>query len=173
MVNSLDIIPVNRSYSLVSFGNNATLELNLATPEETLVALDGLVYTGGKTNHAEAIRTCRSSLLSPSSTVAVAAKQQQRRRGEEGRSNIMLLITDGYPSMPEGAPRAYAESAALEAKSDGIFIVPITIKLQATVEPTLYLQTISSDGQTIFDVSDFDALDSLEDGLIGAVSCQV
>lgn len=158
MISSLERLPVNRSYSLVSFGNNATLDLDLASPEETLAALDGLVYTGGKTNHAAAISTCHTSLLSSA---------------ELGRKNIMLLITDGYPSEPEDMPRAYAEAAATAAKSDGVFIVPITIRLQFTPEPTPYLQRISSDGTALFDVTDFDVLAGLEEDVLAQVSCLV
>ncbi len=157
MISSLEMLPVNRSYSLVSFGNNATLDLDLASPEETLTLLDGLVYTGGKTNHAAAITTCHTSLLSST---------------ELARKNIMLLITDGYPSEPEDMPQAYAEAAATAAKSDGVFIIPITIKLQFTPEPTPYLQRISSDG-TAFDVTEFAVLDGLKDDVLAQVSCQV
>ncbi len=84
----------------------------------------------------------------------------------------MLLITDGYPSEPKNMPRESAEVAATEAKSDGVFIIPIAIQLQFSPEPTPYLQSISSDG-TVFDVSDFDLLDDIEEDLFAQVSCQV
>ena len=160
IIGSLDtMLPVSRSYSLVSFGNNATLDLDLAdTSEEMVLALDGLVYTGGKTNHAAAISACHTSLVSSST--------------DNTRKNIMLLITDGYPSVPVDTPQASAEAAATAAKSDGVFIIPITIKLQFTPEPTPYLQRISSDG-TALDVSDFGVLDGIEKELIAQVSCQV
>lgn len=157
IIRSLEILPVTQSYSLVSFGNNATLDLDLASPEDMLVALDGLIYTGGKTNHADAISACHTSLISST---------------EITRKNIMLLITDGYPSEPKNMPKESAEVAATEAKSDGVFIIPIAIQLQFSPEPTPYLQSISSDG-TVFDVSDFDLLDDIEEDLFAQVSCQV
>jgi Mg-chelatase subunit ChlD len=157
IISSLEMLPVTQSYSLVSFGNNATLDLDLASPEDMLVALDGLIYTGGKTNHADAISACHSSLLSST---------------ERTRKNIMLLITDGYPSEPKDMPKESAEVAATEAKANGVFIIPIAIQLQFSPEPTPYLQSISSDG-TVFDASDFDLLDGIEEDLLAQVSCQV
>jgi hypothetical protein len=65
------------------------------------------------------------------------------------------------------SPEAEAEAAAEEAKSEGIYIIPLMIKQD--VSP--YLQGISSDG-IVFDATDFDDLSSLRETLLAQVECQ-
>ena len=55
----------------------------------------------------------------------------------------------------------------MEAKSEGIIIIPVMIKQWLYV----YLERISSDG-TVFDASNFDVLDSLQEKLLAQISCQ-
>lgn len=153
MISALAMISVESSFSIVPFATNATLVSDLASAVEALDSLDALTFTGGRTNHAAAIDSCRTSL-------------QSSPEGEK-RKNYLLLITDGSASEPEGVPGLVAEAAAMEAKSEGIIIIPVMIKQWLYV----YLERISSDG-TVFDASDFDVLDSLQDKLLAQISCQ-
>ena len=150
MISALAMISVESSFSIVPFATNAELVSDLASADEALDSLDALAFTGGRTNHAAAIDSCRTSLQSSP---------------EGDRKNFLLLITDGSASEPEGVPGLVAEAAATEAKSKGIFIIPVMIKQWLYV----YLERISSDG-TVFDASDFDVLDSLHEKLLARVS---
>ena len=153
MISALAMISVESSFSIVPFATNATLVSDLASALEALDSLDALTFTGGRTNHAAAIDSCRTSL-------------QSSPEGEN-RKNYLLLITDGSASEPEGVPGLVAEAAAMEAKSEGIIIIPVMIKQWLYV----YLERISSDG-TVFDASNFDVLDSLQEKLLAQISCQ-
>ncbi|KAL7537993.1 hypothetical protein ACHAXR_008198 [Thalassiosira sp. AJA248-18] len=136
----------------------------MAPLEQTILALEDLTYTGGSTNHADAINACRTSL-------ALAANTPE---GDGRRKSLILLITDGDPSEPEGTPLWDAQVAATQAKSEGAFIIPLHISQSSSLVPETasYLQSISSDG-LVFDVSEFAALGSLEDRLLAQISCQV
>jgi len=157
LINSLATISDDASFTIVPFATDAKLASavdvffsDVASADSALASLDALTYTGGRTNHAKAINICRKSL-------------------EDGnRKKILLLITDGNPSEPENLPEIAATEAATNAKSEGIFIIPVMIKQWQ--QP--YLQGISSDG-TVFDASDFNALDTLLERLLEQVSCQV
>ena len=153
MISALAMTSVESSFSIVPFATNATLVSDLASADEALDSLDALTFTGGRTNHAAAIDSCRTSL-------------QSSPEGDN-RKNYLLLITDGSASEPEGVPGLVAEAAAMEAKSEGIIIIPVMIKQWLY----LYLERISSDG-TVFDASDFDVLDSLQEKLLAQISCQ-
>ena len=157
MVYTLQLVPSDQSYTVVEFASGASLASDvMISPEEALEALDGLAYSGGLTNHAEAFAVCResSSLF---------------------RKDLILLITDGDPSEPGDLPRVAAEEAAAEAKAGGASIIPVMIvpggAAALNPETATYLKEISSDG-SIFDVSDFSVLGSLRDSLLAQVSCQ-
>lgn len=160
LVNSLSNLPVDRQrYSIVGFGNSASVAVQRANPEEVIEALDELIYSGGRTNHGAAITSCRTSLP------------------DNGNKDIILLITDGDPSEPGDAPQPQesAQTAADLAKADDIFIIPIMIIPDFTTtvpEPLSYLEGISSDG-TVFSAADFQALDNIQESVLKQVSCQV
>ena len=156
LINALATISDEASFTIVPFATDAKLASavgflsDVASAGLALASLDALTYTGGRTNHAKAINICRTSLE------------------DEDRKKILLLITDGNPSEPANLPEIAASTAATDAKSEGIFIIPVMIKQWQ--QP--YLQGISSDG-TVFDASDFNALDTLLERLLEQVSCQV
>ena len=157
IVNSMSDIDVDQKYSIVGFSNNANVAVGMTDSEEAIAVLDDLVYSGGKTNHAAAIYSCRGAM------------------GSNYDEGLILLITDGDPSEPEDSPQTTAELAAEEAKAAGINIVPVMIIPQFVTlipQPLKYLQGISSDGE-VLSVSDFDALDSIQNSLLGQLSCQV
>jgi Mg-chelatase subunit ChlD len=145
IIGAFGTVAAQRSFSTVAFATDAAAS-------EAMDTLDALTFTGGRTNHAAAINTCRTSL--ETSTLS-------------DRKNFLLLITDGNPSEPVSVPEAEAEAAAEVAKSGGVIIVPVMIK-QAV---SSYLQGISSDG-TVLDASDFDAMISLQTTLMAQVECQ-
>lgn len=153
MISTFGSFVAARSFSIVPFAADAELVSDLSTANEAMASLDALIYTGGSTNHAAAINVCRTSLESSP---------------EVDRKKFLLLITDGSPSEPVFSPEAEAEAAAEEAKSEGIYIIPLMIKQ----EISLYLQRLSSDG-IVFDASDFDDLPSLRETLLAQVECQV
>lgn len=154
MVNSLGDFPAEKSFSVVQFATNAQLAGDLATAEQTLTVIDRLDYTGGLTNHANAIQMCQGTL--PSS-------------GD--RKNFIMLITDGISSAPFLDPEGEAEKAATSAKSDGTFIIPIFISPYTNDWSELaFMSRLSSDGK-VFDVTDFESLDGLQDRLVDQVSC--
>mmetsp|Transcript_27314 Transcript_27314/g.50333 ORF Transcript_27314/g.50333 Transcript_27314/m.50333 type:complete len:355 (+) Transcript_27314:770-1834(+) len=151
MVKTFESIPSDQSYSIVGFATDAAWTSDITTSSiETLNALDELTYSGGMTNHADAMTTCRGSLLSSSSSGGGS--------GEDDRKNLILLITDGDPTEPKGSPRVDAEEAAAEAKAEGVFIIPVMIVPQIATaglnpETVAYLEEISSDG-SVFEVTD-------------------
>jgi len=154
MVNSLGDFPAEKSFSVVQFATNAQLAGELASAEQTLTVIDRLDYTGGLTNHASAIQMCQGTL--PSS-------------GD--RKNFIMLITDGISSEPFWDPEGEAEEAATSAKSDGTFIIPIFISPYANDWSALaFMSRLSSDGK-VFDVTDFESLNGLQDRLVDQVSC--
>jgi Mg-chelatase subunit ChlD len=140
-------------YSVVGFATEVTQQTLLLPPKEALQELNGVEYSGGRTNHADAINTCHESLS--------AASQVGNPK------NLIILITDGTPSEPQDAPEAAAEEAAAQAKNDGVNIIPVTIGIPSGMA---YLQGISSDGQ-VFGVDDFDELDSLQEAILDQVFC--
>ncbi len=164
IINSLASIQSEQMYSVVGFATEVTRSTLLLPPQVALEALDGLEYSGGRTNHADAINSCQGSLTTFSPA--------------EDRKSLMILITDDDPSEPrdslEGSPIMAAEEAASQAKAEGLFIIPVMIVPQSSdLIPELeYLQRISSDRQ-VFDVSDFSVLSSLQETLLAQVSCQI
>ena len=110
------------------------------------------------TNHAAAIVRCQKTLSASTNANA---------------KNLIMLITDGDPSVPKtSSPESAALRAARRAKAAGSFIIPVMISKHIETETLDYMTSISSDG-SIFNVSDFRSLDMLQETLITQVSCQV
>lgn len=159
MVASLDEFPADKSFSIVQFATNARLVGDLSSTEEVLPVIERLDYTGGLTNHAAAIRTCQQTFSSGGDD------------DDGGRKNFVMLITDGVSTEPGFDPAGTAEAAAMSAKSEGTFLVPVFISPNGN-DPAAYafMRRLGSDGK-VFDVTDFDSLDSLRDRLVDRVSC--
>lgn len=154
MVDSLGSFPADKSFSVVQFATSAELVGGLSSAQRTAAVVAGLDYTGGLTNHAAAIDMCQRTLPY-----------------DAGRKNFMMLITDGVSSEPGFDPQGAAVAAALRAKSDGTFVVPVFISPNGNDSISLsFMRRLSSDGK-VFDVSDFDSLNNLQDRLIDQVSC--
>lgn len=81
-----------------------------------------------------------------------------------------MLVTDGVSSEPDYDPEGAAELAATSAKLDGTFIIPVFISPNNDWTALAFMRRISSDGK-VFDVTDFDSLNSLQARLVDQVSC--
>lgn len=156
MVNLLGDFPAEKSFSVVQFATSASLVSNLSSAEQTQPILGRLDYTGGLTNHAAAIQMCQRTLV-PSF-------------GSERKKNFIMLITDGVPSEPIFDPEGAAELTATRAKSDGTIIIPVFISPFNDWTARAFMRRLSSDGK-VFDVTDFDSLNSLQERLVEQVSC--
>lgn len=156
MVEVLGEFPADQSFSVVQFGTYAVLASGLSSMEQTLLSLDRLDYSGGATNHADAINLCQETLSSSQ---------------HPDRKKFIMLVTDGVPTIPEYNPQAAATDAADDAKDAGTFVIPVFISPTYDVDTIEFMSGLSSDGQ-VFDVSDFGSLGSLQDSLVNQVSCQ-
>jgi hypothetical protein len=153
MIRALAEFPAEKDFSIVQFATNASIVSRPQSANDALSTVNQLSYTGGVTNHAEAIASCRQSLSSSQIP---------------GRKNFIMLITDGEPTAPENDPSGAATLAAAQAKNDGMFIIPIFISPTYTYDP--FMSALSSDGK-VFDVTDFDGLLNLQEALVNQVSC--
>jgi Mg-chelatase subunit ChlD len=154
MVFALDQFEADKSFSIVQFSTSAQLASGLSSANETMEALDNAQYTGGSTDHADAIRTCQSTFST----------------SDPNRQNFIMLITDGLPSTTYLYPEIVATEEAEYAKDAGTFIIPIFISENYDAYAESFMTSLSSDGQ-VFDVAGFESLDTLKDSLVEQVSC--
>ncbi|EJK67196.1 hypothetical protein THAOC_11803, partial [Thalassiosira oceanica] len=152
MVTALDSFNGDKSYSIVQFASSGSLVQSSGDKDSTIDSVNGLVYTGGFTNHAEAIGRCRNALS-----------------GTPDHNKYMILITDGVSTRPRPSPVDSAIASADLAKGDDINIIPVFITTTSSGGLNL-MSTISSDGK-VFNVTDFGSLEALEQELIEQVSC--
>lgn len=153
LVGLLDRFPATKSFAVVQFATHARLARGPSPAARATEAIDRLDYTGGLTNHAAAIWTCRRNLPA---------------RGDA--KNLIVLVTDGVSSEPGFDPAREAEETAASAKRDGIHVVPVFISGRNEPSALSFMKRLSSDGE-VFDVTDFDGLDSLQGRLVDQVSC--
>lgn len=155
LITSLGELPTDQDFSFVHFASNVEVASTLDSAKQAVKTLNQLKYTGGKTNLVGAIDSCQTTLAN----------------SPLDRTNLMLIITDGAPSVPED-PAAKATAAATDAKTAGTFIIPVLIEEPSyqTAEKRFLENNISSDGQVF--VADFDGLSSLQDVLFEQVTCQ-
>jgi len=154
MVSSLDDFPADKSFSVVQFGSEITVESDLTSATQTLLTLDEMKYSGGYTDHSSAIQACEQTLFS----------------AHRNRKKNILLITDGVSTWPENDPEGTAERAAILAQEDGISIIPIFISAEHDEGAHVFMKRLSGNGK-VFDVTDFESLNSLQESLVNQVSC--
>jgi len=102
----------------VSFATNGILESGFSEDDSaTLTMLANLEYTGGYTNHQDAINFCNNQFPN-----------------DENSKNIIVLVTDGVPTRPgEGQePSIFGLEAAEDAKNDGALILPVFVTTSYT-----------------------------------------
>lgn len=159
LVSSLGELKTKQDFSVVHFGTDVSIASTLQNANQARKMIKGLAYTGGLTNLAGAINSC----------------QQTLNDSVPDRANLMLILTDGAPSVPEfpSDPALEASNAANNAKDKGTFIIPILIEdlgNQNADEASYLKDEISSDGNVF--IADFDGLSSLEDTVFEQVTCQ-
>mmetsp|Transcript_23427 Transcript_23427/g.46633 ORF Transcript_23427/g.46633 Transcript_23427/m.46633 type:complete len:753 (-) Transcript_23427:85-2343(-) len=155
MIRALDEFPAEKDFSIVQFATDASIASFPQPANAALSTVNNLSYTGGITNHAAAIASCQQSLSSSQNP---------------GRKNFIMLITDGEPTAPENTAEAAANFMAAQAKSNGMFIIPIFISPTYDAYALSFMRGLSSDDK-VFDVTDFDGLLNLQEALVNQVSC--
>lgn len=162
LISSLSKFPSDKTFSIVQFANEGKLVSMMESTVEATSTIDELRYTGGITNHAEAIAACRQGLMG-----SLAFQQSSTPR-----KSIMMLITDGVPTTPENDPEGAALTEAMKAKEDGVFIIPVFISPRYDANAFSFMSELSSArGGEVFDVVDYESLDTLKDRLLEEVSC--
>lgn len=156
IVGRLDEFDARKSFSTVVFASTAKTVGSLGSTSQTIDVLNSLDYSGGTTNHRDAINRCRQTLNS----------------GNPSRKKFILIVTDGVSTAPDGLdPESAAEEAAMQAQFlDDAFIIPVFISPFNDFDALSFMSRLSSDGQ-VFDVTDFESLASLEERLVEQVSC--
>ena len=155
IVTSVAELPIKKSFSLVRVATDAVIVRSLGNSKKMLSALDGLEYTGGKTNLAGGITSCQESFATSTD-----------------RKNLILVISDGVPTVPDNRAEEAAEAAATNAKNQGSFVIPVLISSMLESDDALSVMKMISSDQNVFDVESFDALDSLQESLLEQVYCQ-
>ncbi|EJK44321.1 hypothetical protein THAOC_37148 [Thalassiosira oceanica] len=151
MVTELDSFNGDKSYSIVQFASSGSLVQSSGDKDSTIDSVNGLVYTGARTNHAEAIDSCRNALSGTD------------------HNKYMILITDGVSTLPQPGPINSTFASADLAKGDDINIIPVFITTTSSGGLQV-MSTISSDGK-VFNVTDFGSLEAIEQELIDQVRC--
>lgn len=157
LVSALGELPTDQDFSVVHFGTIVEVASTLESSKQSVKTLNKLKYSGGKTNMVGAINSCQSTLAS----------------SPPDRKNLMLLITDGAPSVPDTNAPLITANAATDAKNQGTFIIPILIESptsQYIQEVDFLRNNISSDGNVF--VADFDGLTEIQDTVFDQVTCQ-
>ncbi|KAL7499380.1 hypothetical protein ACHAWT_007395 [Skeletonema menzelii] len=167
LIQSLSTFPADKTFSIVQFATEGQLISLMETNTEAISTIDELYYTGGITNHAEAISECRRSLS------ASHAFQQTASATAVPHQNFMVLITDGKPTTPGDDPLGAALSQARIAEDEnGLFIIPVFISPKYDEDALAFMRGLSSNDK-VFDVVDFESLNTLKDRLLKEVSCSL
>lgn len=167
MIQSLSTFPADKTFSIVQFATEGQLISLMETNTEAISTIDELYYTGGITNHAEAISECRRSLSASNQF------QQTASATAAPHQNFMVLITDGKPTTPDNDPLGAALSQARKAEEEnGMFIIPVFISPKYDGDALSFMRGLSSNDK-VFDVVDFESLNTLKDRLLKEVSCSL
>lgn len=154
LVRQLGDLKTEQDFSLVHFATSATIASTLQNANQAIKTLHQVEYTGGSTNLGEGIKLCQQTLDSSAA----------------GRKNLLLIITDGSPTMPQVNPVGEAKAAASAAKNKGTFVIPIFIEPTGEDDPAVQLmKEISSDGEVF--LTDFKSIVNLKDTLFEQVIC--
>ena len=156
LVQSLGDLPTKQDFSVVHFGTDVAVADTLENANQARKTIKALKYSGGMTNLAGAIDACQSTLNS----------------SPDDRKNLMLILTDGLPSIPEDDPGNAAIDAATNAMDKGTFIIPILLEASSQNSPEAdFLRDAISSDRNLF-LADFDSLIGLKDTVFEQVTCQ-
>jgi len=139
-------------FSVVSFASDASTNTELSPSSTASSKLDGLIYSGGRSDTAGGIGHCTETL------------------GDGvGYSRVMILVTDGKPTNPEGDPKQDALDAANSAKAAGITIIPVLVGTVALDED--YMKSLASSTTDVVMVKHFSQLPNAVDTIVDFVEC--
>ncbi|XP_063436580.1 fibropellin-1-like [Mytilus trossulus] len=150
-----DIESGNIQAGILSYSYNAKIEFQIGTFSTTLDiqnAVDGINYSGGTTNTADAIKTMASDMFDTTADRADAP-------------NIGIIITDGKSNVDSG--RTIPETQA--ARGKGIHIYSIGIGLADNTE-VFAIATPPSENNS-FIIQDFNELSGLDETIFSSI-CQ-
>lgn len=142
-----DLLPADVHVGLVQFATAATLDLGLTGNLAVVnAALSNMVQQGGQTNHAAAFAAGAAHLAA---------------NGRAGAQQVMILLTDGDPTVPAAPnPAAAAIAQADLAKASGILIFAVGIGNQVS-QSTLENYASSPTGDFTALIADFAAVETL------------
>ena len=157
VVKAVEVYNVTKEFSIVQWSSSAYASQALSSATDTKTYLSNQIdYSGGGTNTAAAIVKCQDLFAS-----------------SPGRKNVILLVTDGVPTIPSGDPAALALAEADSAKLDGTLIIPFFIENNVPSSASDLMCSLSSnvcdstsDGK-VFSVASFDNMDATLAALIG------
>ena len=143
----------DKEFSLVRFSDSGS---RLASLTEGPVAIDvatNLEYTGGRTNHVDALNFCQNTL-------------------DPGQDppDFILLVTDGVPNRPFGSSRQQALRAATRIKDEGTVIETLFIGRNTNQGTIKYMKDLSSDN-TVRNIDDFAQLAQIVDDIAFKIAC--
>jgi len=144
-------------FSLVQFSTTATRISGVSSSSVVIPLLNGLTYTGGWKNHAEALERCQETFDAP------------RESYIPGVRDVIILVTDGVATWPEANPFGEAQSSAALVKNEGTYIRPVFIGGQNQGDLN-YMSALSSD-EEVSEGNSFEELPTLVQNLLPEILC--
>ena len=151
----------------MSFGSTAQLVTSLTDADNALLAINNVLdYSGGYTNHEQALAKCRETLPT----------------GPDDPPAFILIVTDGVPTLygPDGSvdpdssitPRTKALEVANIIKADGIRIETLYINPSTTVDESItnYMKALSS-SPAYHGISQFSELSNIVTKVSAEIGC--
>jgi len=143
------------NFSLVQFADESFIQSELASANTAIQKVSEMHYTGGMTNTEAALTSCQSTLAN------------------SNKKKYIVLVTDGVPTTSDraGNPVKAALGAAEEVKTEDIFVVTAFIDRTINDDSGKELMMEISSGDSLYNVADFDDLDTIVDAVAEPVLC--
>lgn len=148
VVSAVEVAAKGALYSVVSFASRATLDSELKDWNATVTAINDLRYSDGATNTAGGIRLCSNIVAPPDTT------------------NVLILITDGFPNVGGGRPGA--KRVAALARQRGIVVVSVGVGRSVSKR---FLSNVASNSSRVFTAADYNSLDNILEEVVSAPIC--
>ena len=144
----------DKQFSLVKFSTNGQVVTELVNGATATSIVSTLVYTGGFTNHQEALNACQTTFDLG-----------------DGTPDFLLLVTDGVPNRPEGEDARNAGLVAATAiKDSGTTIDTLFISNNNNADTIQYMKDLSSDN-TVRIIDNFGGLEEIIDDVALKIAC--
>merc|ERR1712060_193956 len=145
----------SNNFSLVQFADESSIQSELTSCDTEIQRVSEISYSGGMTNTEAALTSCHATLES------------------SNKRKYVVLVTDGVPTTSdrEGEPVHAALDAADELKMDDIFIITAFIDRTINDDSGKELMMQISSGDSLYNVADFDDLDTIVDSVAEPVLC--